>query len=163
MKTLIIYDSVFGNTSKIAQAMFQGLPIENLGDCKHVQEVDWKDLKKYDLLLIGSPTRGFRPTPSITKLLKNLSKEELASCNAAAFDTRFDLKELKTKAFRFIVNSGGYAAKKISRMLKSKGANIICPPEGFLVSGESGPLKEKELDRAMHWSHKICKQTNSLT
>jgi hypothetical protein len=56
---------------------------------------------------------------------------------------------------RFIVNTGGYAASTIAKALKKKGANLIAAPEGFLVTGEQGPLKDGELDRAAEWAKQI--------
>jgi hypothetical protein len=31
----------------------------------------------------------------------------------------------------------------------------VVPPEGFLVSGEQGPLKAGELERAVSWAKQI--------
>jgi flavodoxin len=69
MKTLIVYDSVFGNTQKIAQAIAGAL------DCLDVLQVvnaNLNQLSGLDLLIVGSPTRGFRPTPAITAFLKSI-------------------------------------------------------------------------------------------
>jgi len=32
------------------------------------------------------------------------------------------------------------------------------PPEGFLVTGEKGPLKEGELERAADWAKLVIKE-----
>ena len=57
---LVVYDSVFGNTAKVAEAIG-----EALGDAsvKKVTEVSQKDLHNITVLFVGSPTRAFRPTP----------------------------------------------------------------------------------------------------
>ena len=54
---LVIYDSVFGNKEKIAQGIG-----EALGDArvKSVKEVNSSDLEDLNILIVGSPTRGFQ-------------------------------------------------------------------------------------------------------
>ncbi|MBN1949750.1 MAG: flavodoxin domain-containing protein [Bacteroidales bacterium] len=151
MKTLIIYDSVFGNTSKIAHAIFQGIPDNANVRCVHVSAVSPQMLHKTDLLIVGSPTRGFRPTPAIAAFLKNIGRGELKNVQAAAFDTRLSLPEINSRALKFIVRTGGYAATRISRMLASRGASVMLQPEGFFVSGEEGPLLDQEMQRANEW------------
>jgi hypothetical protein len=73
----------------------------------------------------------------------------------AAFDTRLSLSDIESSALRFIVKTGGYAAKLIADSLKKIGGDLIIPPEGFLVKGEEGPLKEGELERAADWAKQI--------
>jgi hypothetical protein len=98
-------------------------------------------LSRLDLLVIGSPTRGFRPTEGIAKLLNPLPKNHLAGMQVAAFDTRIWLDTIDSKAFRFLVDKGGYAANTIGKMLEKKGGRLIVPSEGFLVTGEQGRSK----------------------
>ena len=74
MKILVIYDSVFGNTEKIAQAIATMLGTQAVP----VSQVDAGQLHDLDLLVVGSPTRGFRPTEGISKLLSGLPKNHLA-------------------------------------------------------------------------------------
>jgi flavodoxin len=63
MKALIVYDSVFGNTAKVAQAMAEALQTSAVP----VSRVTADMLRGVDLLIVGSPTRSFRPTPAISK------------------------------------------------------------------------------------------------
>ena len=69
MKAFIIYDSVYGNTEKIAQAIGDGLT----GDVKVVRvgDVDPSELKPCDLLIVGSPVHGGRPTRHSRRLSSN--------------------------------------------------------------------------------------------
>jgi flavodoxin len=151
MKTVIIYDSVFGNTEKVAQAMAAALPTLALP----VSQVALDMLRGLDVLIIGSPTRSFRPTPAISQLLKSLPKNHLAGISVAAFDTRIWMATIDSAALRFLVDKGGYAANTIARSLIKQGGNLRVPPEGFLVTGEQGPLKEGELERAADWARRI--------
>jgi hypothetical protein len=106
-------------------------------------------------LVIGSPTRGFRPTEGISQLLNALAKDQLVGVGVAAFDTRIDLTTIDSSVFRFIVDKGGYAANTIAKSLEKKGGNLLASPEGFLVTGEQGPLKDGELERATAWAGQI--------
>jgi flavodoxin len=148
MKALVVYDSVFGNTEKVAQAIAGSLGTSALP----VGEVTLEMLSGLDLWVVGSPTRGFRPTEDIAKLLNGLNKNQLDGMRVAAFDTRILLDTIDSKALRFIVDKGGYAASTISKILQKKGGELIADPEGFLVTGEEGPLKEGELERATAWA-----------
>ena len=151
MKTLVIYDSVFGNTEKIAQAIAAALGTAAIP----VSQADTGQLRGLDVLVVGSPTRGFRPTKGINKLLNDLPKKHLAGVRIAAFDTRIDLETIDSKVFRFVVDKGGYAAKTIAKSLEKKGGQLSAPGEGFYVTGEQGPLKDGELARAVVWAGEL--------
>ena len=146
MKTLIVYDSVYGNTEKIAKAM--GGAITGEVKVVRVGEVNSSELKTIDLLIIGSPTQGGRPTPAIRDFFDKVPEASLKGINVAAFDTRIPTK---------LVGVFGYAAGKIARSLKTKGGTLILSPEGFFVKGTEGPLKEGELEHAASWAKEIAK------
>ena len=114
MNALVIYDSVFGNTEKIAQSIAAALGTKAIP----VSQADSGQLGGLDLLVIGSPTRGFRPTEGINKLLTGLPKNHLTGVRVAAFDTRIVLETIDSKALRFLVDKGGYAANTIGKMLE---------------------------------------------
>ena len=108
--------------------------------------------------MVGSPTRGFRPTEGIAKLLNGLLKNHLAGERLAAFDTRIALETIDSKAFCFIVDKGGYAASTIAKALEKKGGQLAAPGEGFYVTGEQGTLKDGELERAADWAIRLSKK-----
>lgn len=151
MKALVVYDSVFGNTEKVAQAIAAALQTTAVP----VGQATPDQLAELDLLIIGSPTRGFRPTEGASQLLNTLARNHLAGVGAAAFDTRIDLATIDSSVFRFIVDKGGYAANTIAKALEKKGGRLLASPEGFLVTGEQGPLKDGELERAAAWGAQI--------
>lgn len=157
MKTLVIYDSVFGNTEKVAQAIGKVLGATN-ATVKKVTEVAESDLKALDWIIAGSPTRAFRPTEGMNTFLKTLDAGSLKEVKAAVFDTRISPETIKSKAFRFIVSRAGYAAPAMAKLLQSKGAEVIGGPEGFLVLESEGPLAEGELERAAAWVKSITKK-----
>ena len=56
---------------------------------------------------------------------------------------------------RFMAGRFGYAAKPIADRLQKKGGDLAVPPEGFIVLGAEGPLKEGELERAAEWGRRV--------
>lgn len=155
MKTLIVYDSFFGHTEQVAQAIGNSLNSQEDVETIRVTEVNPEKLIGLRLLIIGSPTRGFRPTEAISKFLKQLSDDSHKGMLVAVFDTRLSLSDIEFSAVRTIVRIGGYAANYMANKLRKNGGTLIVPPEGFLVTGEKGPLKEGELERAMNWAKQL--------
>ena len=143
MKVLVVYDSTYGHTEKIAQAIGDAIG----GQVLRAGEVNPADLKGFDLLIVGSPTHGGHPTPEIYDLLK--ASPALEGVKVAAFDTR--TVTIWNRIFRF-----GYAAPRIARDLERNGGNLLVPPEGFVVLGIQGPLKDGELERAAGWAKGIA-------
>ena len=155
MKILIAYDSVFGNTEQIARAIGAGFEGKAEVSVLRVGEVRPTHLSGLDLLLVGSPTRAFRPTPATVQFLKGLARDSLKGVRVTGFDTRADLEEVNSRFLNFMVSLFGYAAQPIARRLVKKGGSLCIPPEGFLVKGTEGPLKDGELERARNWAQKI--------
>lgn len=159
MKALIIYDSVFGNTEQIARAIGAALVPHMQVETLRVSTVRPEQLTECQLLIVGSPTRGFRPTEGVTNFLKGLSIVALKGIKVAAFDTRFAISDIKSSFVKILVRVGGYAAKPIADRLKKKGGSLIAPPEGFFVKDIEGPLEEGELERAADWAKQLLAAT----
>lgn len=155
MKTLIIYDSIFGNTEQIARVIYNAFSHHQDIELIKVTHVEPQQLTGLKLLIVGSPTRGFRPTPAIKKLLGGIPVNGLKGVRVAAFDTRISTDDIESRIGRFFVNQFGYAAQPIADRLKKKGGELIIAPEGFLVKGTEGPLKEGEVERAAEWARQI--------
>jgi flavodoxin I len=149
---LVVYDSVFGNTQNIAEAIG-----EALGDAPviNVSKVTKEDLDNLKILFIGSPTRAFRPTPATMTFIKGLESNALSGVKGAAFDTRIPLDQAESGFLKFMIKLFGYADVKIAKALAKAGADLALPSEGFAVSGTEGPLDEGELDRAQDWARGI--------
>ena len=77
MKALVVYDSIFGNTEQIAQAMGNALSSQVDVEVLQVTQVKLEQLREIKLLIVGSPTRGFRPTPVISNLLASIPIQSL--------------------------------------------------------------------------------------
>ena len=150
MKTIIVYDSVYGNTEEIAKAI--GNAISDEIKVVRVSAIDFAELHRIDLLIVGSPIHGGRPTPAIQDFLNKVSETAIRGINVAAFDTRYSTR---------LVRIFGYAAEKIAKTLKAKGFAIILPPESFFVKSKEGPLKDGELKHDGNWAKEIAKQSGS--
>jgi hypothetical protein len=136
----------------IAKAMHESLLPENDSLLLNVKEFCIEMFDYTGLFIIGSPTRGFRPTEAISGIIRSITFSRYTSLRIAVFDTRFSLAEINSPALRFIVKKGGYAANFMAGQIKKRGGSIIVPPEGFLVTGEKGPLMDGELERAALWA-----------
>jgi flavodoxin I len=148
VRTLIVYDSVYGNTEAIAKAI--GDAVSGEVRVVRVGDVNSSALETFDLLIVGSPTHGGRPTPAIQEFLEKLPLPALKGANVAAFDTR-----MRPRLARIF----GFAAGRIARTLKKRGANVIGSPQGFFVQGSEGPLKEGEVERAAVWAKEMVEST----
>ncbi|MGQ9545720.1 MAG: flavodoxin family protein [Dehalococcoidia bacterium] len=146
MKALIVYDSVYGNTEKIAKAIAEAIAPSNEVKVLRADEANPSELAAVNLLIVGSPTHGGRPTPAVQNFLNKVPDLSLKGVNVAAFDTRISKK---------IARVFGYASGRIASHLKKKGGTLIASPMGFLVTGGEGPLKEGELERAAGWAKGI--------
>jgi flavodoxin len=155
MKALVVYDSVFGNTEKVAQEMGRALSSQAEVQTLRVGSVRPEHLEGLDALIVGSPTRAFSPTPAIKTWLRGLPSSSLRGVKVAAFDTRVSVEDVDSAILSFFVKIFGYAAKPIGDRLARKGGEQTMPPEGFFVKGAEGPLRGGELERAADWVQQI--------
>jgi len=151
MKALVIYDSMYGNTEKVAQAMGTALGAQVL----RVGDVKPEHLNGLTALIVGSPTQAFQPLKPIKAFLKTLPSGVLKGVRVAAFDTRADVQEVNSRILTLFVRLFGYAAEPIAARLVKKGGTQALPPAGFFVNGKEGPLKDGELERAAAWVRQI--------
>lgn len=155
MKINIIYDSLYGNTKKIAEVIADALKSFDI-KLINVSEVTQEDVRDVDVLIMGSPTHGGQPKPSTKKFLTQIEQDSLRGIKVATFDTRFLEKDQKF-LLRLLIKTIGYASPKMAKILISKGGELIIPAEGFIVigNGKENSLKEGELERATLWAEKI--------
>lgn len=142
MKALVVYDSEFGNTRKIAESIAGKVKARAV----HVDKFENKILKSVDLLIIGSPIQRWSPTHKTSSFLSKLREMSLQGVKSAAFDT----------GFRNWL--AGSAAKSIVKTLLKSGADIIVKPKKFIVTGIKGPLRSGEIDKAKQWADSILEK-----
>ena len=151
MNILVVYDSMYGNTEKIAQAIGSAIG----ADVRAVKEVTSDQLVAVDALVVGSPTQAFQPLKSVKNWVKNLPAGTLKGVRIAAFDTRADVAQIGNRLLTLLTRLFGYAAEPLSAWLEKKGGSIIVAPEGFIVEGKEGPLRTGEIERATNWAKQI--------
>ena len=154
MKALIVYDSVYGNTEKIARAIAGAITPSDGVKVLRAGEANPLELAYIDLLIVGSPTYGGRPMPAVKGFLSKIPANALKNVGVTSFDTRFQAKD-RGVGIRILLGVVGYAAGRITDSLKGKGGYLAAPPEGFIVEGNEGPLKQGELERAAGWAKGI--------
>jgi flavodoxin len=154
MKSIVVYDSLYGNTERIAQAIGNALCSPEEASVVQVEKMKTEQLAGIILLVVGSPTQQFKPTAAMSSFLKRIPKNGLKGIKVAAFDTRLTISEIeKSPPLPFFVRIFGYAAERIANHLQKKGGELIVPGEGFYVEGMKGPLMDGELERASNWAY----------
>jgi flavodoxin len=152
MNALIVYDSQYGNTREVALAIAESIPEAR---ALRPDEAGLADRETLDILVVGSPTQGGRPTPAIKQFLDAIPPGGLANVGVAAFDTRIKA-EGRGILLKAITGILGYAAGRIESNLGAKGARVIAKAEGFGVVEKEGPLEPGELDRARSWGSSLA-------
>ncbi|MFA5835331.1 MAG: flavodoxin domain-containing protein [Bellilinea sp.] len=158
MKALVIFESVYGNTEKVARAIGAGLAAAGEVLVVSAAEAKPEQLTGLDLLVVGSPTQAFGPIAGTKEFLKTLPVHALKGMKVAAFDTRIPVAEVNSKALTFMAGAFGYAAEKIAKGLKARGGAEVVAPAGFFVVDKEGPLKDGELERAAAWAGEIVRR-----
>ena len=169
MRALVVYESMFGSTHLIAEAIAEGLRTEADVQVSRVGDAP-KMVDDVELLVVGGPTHAWgmsRPStrkgaplhiqrPDSTLALEPgadvgsgvrewLVTAELARIKAAAFDTRIEGPVVLT----------GRASKGIGRRLSRRGLTLVASPESFLVDKKSH-LLPGELERARAWGARVA-------
>ena len=159
MKALVVYESLFGNTEKVAQAIADGLSEHGEVELLEVTKTREVTPEHLDLLVVGGPTHGFSMTRPTTR-------EEAVSRGASHGSTTFGLREwldqlhkgrhselvatfdTRVSKVRHLPGSAAKGAAKIARGL---GYSSAAQAESFYVEDVGGPLLEGELGRAQDW------------
>ncbi|TAK00160.1 MAG: flavodoxin family protein [Chloroflexota bacterium] len=147
MNTVVIYDSKFGNTEKIAEAIARG--IGSVSDV-HVISVSEaaRELEalatRPDLLIVGGPTQNHGPSAGLRHFTDALPAS-LRGVPAACFDTRY----------RGPVLLMGSAATAAAKAVAKAGAAIVGTPESFFIVRRGQmplqTLEPGEIERAESW------------
>ncbi len=166
MRTLVVFESIYGNTRAIAEAVAEGVGGADVASVPSAPA----DLADVDLLVVGGPThmhglatnrsrqmaaegahedRGTHVEPDAAEgpglrtWLADLPDRKAG--RAATFDTRLDKAPWVT----------GIASRGIAKRLGRHGYEIVAS-ESFLVADSEGPLEEGELERARAWGAELA-------
>jgi flavodoxin len=157
MKTLVIFDSEFGNTERLAEVIARQLGADAPlwaadGAAKAaLEQRDW------DLLVVGGPTQNHTVSPTMRALLQGVPQGALKDAPVAVFDTRYRMARFLT----------GSAADWIAARLDRAGAALVVAPESFFVERDAPPPGEQrrhdherlevgEEERAQAWANALA-------
>jgi flavodoxin len=147
MNALVVYDSQYGNTERIAHAIASALRASGPTRIVRADPAQPIGLEGVDLLVVGCPTQGWRPTRPIQSFLAVIPTGRLHELAIACFDTRFHKARWLT----------GSAAAVMDKKLQQAGARLAVPPESFFVTASEGPLEPGELERAAAWAGRLAR------
>jgi menaquinone-dependent protoporphyrinogen IX oxidase len=153
MKGIVVYDTSYGNTKKIAETIAEtmkesGIEVD-LFDVKNVKKLSAKD---YNFLILGSPTRFGTMSFAIRGFLGKVKNEEWVNKPFAAFDTENPENIEKAR----IEKKEWSAAEKIAAKLKDKKMKQLSPVLKAAVFGQKGPLKEGEIERTKEYARELA-------
>ncbi|MCI1747649.1 MAG: flavodoxin family protein [Acidipropionibacterium sp.] len=153
MKALIVVESYFTNTEKIAEAIATGLRSRG-AEVDVVQAASAPDVTTAELLIVGAPTHnlGLPKAASRRQAEAKGGRHSQESGVAEWLDSRPQLKGRRAAAFATVVGGAfsGSAARAIRKKMRRRSADVIAC-EDFRVLGTEGPLADGELTRAEQW------------
>jgi Flavodoxin len=163
---LVVFESMFGNTERVARAVAEGLEAEGVPTrVAEVSEAPADIPSTIDLLVVGAPTHAFslsRPSTradavrqgapatraaiGLREWLETMHSRGDHTPHVAVYDTR-------ASKFRRLPAAAGPSAARLARRRKFA---PVDRPVSFLVSDVQGPLLEGELDRASSWGRSLA-------
>lgn len=166
LRSLLVYESMFGCTESIAQAVAAGLAEGGADVClEEVRHAGAVRDHEFDLLVVGAPTHAFslsrpstrrdavqqgapadRAESGLREWLAGIGPEEGRGRPAAAFDTRVTKVRHLPKA----------ASTRANHLLTRRGFDSIARPAPFLVQDLKGPVLPGELERAHRWGRDVA-------
>jgi hypothetical protein len=157
MKVLVVYESMFGNTADVAEAIARGARASR---CAELHGVSAAEAAEADLLVVGGPTHAFSMSRPSTRhsareqgaegALEDRGIREWLADLPTRLDTRaatFDTRVAKVKRLP------GSAAKGAAKELRHH--TDVLSHESFYVADTAGPLLPGELQRAEAWGARL--------
>jgi len=146
-RVLIIYDTQFGNTRKLALEI--AAAIQEIGEITtkvvNGNGLDSEDLSEYDAVLFGGPTRAFRATRGSLNAIKIASRIGLNGKVVSIFGTYMLGKQSRgVKGMENLIRKVAPEALLISPGLSSK------------VDGVRGPINVEEIPKAHEFGRALA-------
>jgi hypothetical protein len=177
MKVTIVYESMFGNTHEVAQAIGDGVreahPDADV-ECLAVADASPELIKSTDLLVVGGPTHIRGMTSGFSRKMGVSSEEKAEAKGEPPHDMEEDAEGPGVREWfdslpkvedggqaaafdtRLDYAMAGGAARGIARRLRKHGYHMVGDPEGFVVEDAYGPLREGEIERAKEWGAQLA-------
>jgi len=147
-KAIIVYESLYGNTKKIAEAICEGITKVEGVECvvKKTGEIHTDDLCDYDAILFGCPNHNQEPALNLVKFIDRAAIVHLKAKIGAAFDT-------------YTGGNKDVAVTKLETKIGEKLPGIkLVDRLSAKVTGRKGPLDENEEARAREFGARFAKQ-----
>lgn len=157
MNTLVVFESYWGNTTRIAEVIAAELGPD--ATAVHVDDAPDQLPPGLDLLVLGAPTHAFTlpSQPSRAEAAKHGGaasrrgiREWVAQLAATAPLPVVALFDTRQGTSPFV----GSAAKSAAKSLRKTGFTISQTAH-FAVTGREGPLADGEAERAAEWARTL--------
>ena len=153
METIVVFDSLHGNTERVAHAI--GDALAPLGDVRVLRTTDVPPDARADAWVVGGPTHNHGLSKPLSALLKTMAASDgLKGIPVATFDTRYHYPWLMSGSAAHSA-AGKLRRTRVpprhrARELLRPGRPAACR-EGGKPLPETEHLAEGELDRARAW------------
>ena len=156
MKALIFYDSYYGNTQRVAEAIAEEVRSQG-------HEADLRSMrKKYpapprgDILFLGSPVRLGTTTKRAKKFVRSLDENLWKDKPVVVFTTVLALPENpRPEQIESREKYDLAAGRKLAEMAKAEGLNALAERLAVDVVGMKGPLAETGLEQTKQFTRSI--------
>lgn len=147
MKSVVVYDSYFGNTEMVAKTIQEVFQQSHNSKLIHISEAYDLDIDSYDLIVIGSPTRYYKPTEPIVALVREV---RAYSVNVGFFDTRMDAEGhwLLGPVEKLL----GFAVDTMVSLIENGEATMDIEPLGVYVKSTKGPIRKTSVNDIQAWA-----------
>jgi hypothetical protein len=165
---VVVYESMFGNTAEVAEAVCRGLALEGVdARCVAVGEMTTGRALDEHLLVVGAPTHAFslsRPESRRTAVERGAPDgrarigvrewlEQLGPARGAQLAAAFDTRDHRVRRLPWS------AARTAARLLRRRGFLAADRPHGFVVADLKGPVVPGDLERAVEWGRLLGRRT----
>jgi flavodoxin len=147
-KAIIVYESVYGNTKRIAEAISKGINKIDGVECeiRKTGEIHTDDLCDYDAILLGCPNHNQSPALNLVKFIDRASIVHLSGKIGAAFDT-------------YTGGNKDVAVGKLETKIQEKLPGIeLVSKLSAKVTGRKGPLADDEENRAVEFGTQFAEK-----
>jgi Flavodoxin len=167
MKSLVVYESWFGNTERIARIVADALAVAGEVEVVSVDD-ELPPLDEVDLLVVGAPTHvhGLSNRTSRKGALEQQGRDAAIGIGVRGWIEALPpsggprVAVFDTRAHRPVLLVGS-AAQGIAKRLRRRGYTLATEPESFFIEGTPGPLEEGELERAAKWGSSLASEVMS--
>jgi hypothetical protein len=167
MKAVVVYESMYGNTRRVAEAVGRGLAETAEVNVVPVGRADIRLVEGADLVVVGGPTHVHGMSrPSTRKAAAEQAAKQPGTvldpdAAGAGLDDWFDaLGPLRASSAAFDTRAPapavltGRASKAIDKQLRHHGLRPVVEPESFLVN-KANLLQPGEEARAREWGRRL--------